>query len=235
MRDQILRHQLLLMRLVRTQAKATRKHIKKAEAEIIKAIESGNYVGLRNKIIMAFGPMEGESLKLINELAVYEANFTAKTLRKYVDKDATKPSDSRIINEVNRRPVSVSLNRQPQNIASTVAYFATTKIAQYEQALRDSEALQEDKATRIKRIKNLTDGLFTVQNLSLAGVFVIAAANIAREIVAFHNGWEVQWSAILDETTCPYCESQDGQVFSALEITDEIPAHARCRCTWIPV
>lgn len=223
------------MRLIRTQAKATRKHIKKAESEILKAIEDGNYVGLRNKIIMAFGPMEGEALKLINELAVYEANFTVKTLRKYVDKNAEKPSDSRIINEVNSRPVSVSLNRPPQTMSATVAYFATTKAAQYEQALRDSDALQEDKAVKTKRIKNLTDGLFTVQNLAIAGVLVIAAANIAREIVAFHNDREVQWSAILDEATCEYCESQDGEIYSALEITDEIPAHARCRCTWIPV
>lgn len=45
----------------------------------------------------------------------------------------------------------------------------------------------------------------------------------------------IEWVALLDGSTCPYCEELDGQQFGEGDDIPEIPAHVNCQCTWIPV
>ena len=86
MRDEILRHQLLLTRLVRTQAKTSQQYIKKAEKIIIKALENQEFTGLADKVMAALGPLPRESMRLAQELAQYEAEFTSKLIKKNIGK-----------------------------------------------------------------------------------------------------------------------------------------------------
>lgn len=46
----------------------------------------------------------------------------------------------------------------------------------------------------------------------------------------------VQWSAILDDMTCPVCDSFDGKILRMSEIDDyPLPAHPNCRCLQVSV
>lgn len=218
------------MRLVRTQARLTRNYLKQAEKLVTDAIKARNYQGLRNKLIMLLGPVPAEALKLIDELALYESRFTQRVIKKHLKKDLVTISDGEVLQNVHQRGVRVALKTPSQTIQATYNSFIGVKVGQYMQVLSDGNITREEPDVLVSKVSNLTNGLFTRQNLVLAGIAVIGAANLTRELVALKNDLRVQWMAELDETTCPYCEDMDGEIFE--EETDDIPAHANCRCTW---
>ena len=37
------------------------------------------------------------------------------------------------------------------------------------------------------------------------------------------------------ESTCEYCRPRIGQIYDLSDYTEELPAHVRCRCVWLPV
>jgi len=224
------------MRLIKTQANKTRHGLKEAERITKQAIDSGDYRGLRNKLTMVMGGIPVEALKLIEELALYEAGYSTKKLQQYSKGvKIKKPTNKEIVELITVTPVSVSLNRKPATILDTYQLFVDAKVKQLVQIAKDVEVEGTDADVAQKKVSDTVNGLFTVQNLALAGVAIIAGANLARQRVASKNNRHVEWSAILDEATCPFCDEMDGQVFDENDITDEIPAHANCRCTWIIV
>lgn len=48
-------------------------------------------------------------------------------------------------------------------------------------------------------------------------------------------GVEVEWSTAGDESVCPLCAEMQGTRYKVDEASGLIPAHPRCRCTFIPV
>lgn len=236
MRDQILRHQLLLMRLVKTQAKVTKYQLKEAERIILLAIQRNKLGGLRANLQVVLGAIPTEAIKLLNELALYETAFTVRVLKRELKKEVIKPDDAAVIKKVDVTLVAVALNKVNQTIKETYNTFASNKLKQYAQVLKDAKVIKEESEVTATKIKSLTSGLFTVQNLALAGVAVIAVANMSRAEVVLENGMSLQWAAELDNATCPFCEAQDGLIFTEEESASAIiPAHSNCRCTWIPV
>lgn len=230
--DDILKHQLLLMRLVKTQAKTTLKIIKQAEAIILKAIRNKKYFLLRERLNKIFEKLPKEALKLLLSLGIYERDFIVKKIRFYRN-SARTVNNKEVKEKILQTPVSVALRRPPLTIEDTYKQFAEAKTKQYTQAIVDSVLLNEDQEVLETKIKDLTKGLFTVQNEALAGVAVIGVANMIRAIVADENDMLVVWTAILDDHVCEFCESMDGSIFRESEIEQEIPAHSRCRCTWL--
>lgn len=222
------------MRLIRTQANKTLRGFRKAEALLIKAIDSGNYTPLRNQLIQLLGPIPLEALKLLQELSLYEADFTYRVMEKTSLNVPQKPTKASVLRAIETSPVSVSLDRPPMTIYNTYAAFVNKKIEEYLRIIRDSRITNALPEVTKKKIEDLTRGLITTQNLTLAGVAVIATANTTRQLVAEMNGKSVVWTAILDRRVCPFCRARHGEEYtSILTIPYRIPAHGNCRCTWL--
>lgn len=223
------------MRLVKTQARTTKYQLKEAERLILAAIKNNKVGGLRASLQTVLGSMPGEAIKLVNQLAWYEVGFTARVLKKNLNREVVKPTEKEIQKKVDVTLVAVALNKSKQTIAQTYNTFAGNKLKQLMQVVKDAKVTKEDKEITSSKITNLTNGLFTVQNLAIAGVAIIATANMSRAEVVKKNDMALQWAAELDNATCSYCEAQDGTVYTEEEAAGEIPAHSNCRCTWIPV
>ncbi len=221
------------MRLVKTQANATKKRLKEAEALVLEALKNNSVKGLRANLIRILGELPKDALKIVEELSLYEARFTKRILVKNIKKEIKPVAEDVVVKNVRKSNVRVALKRPAQTIEDTYKSFGIAKALQYAQVVTDAKILKEDVTVTKSKVVNLTNGLFTRQNLAIAGISIIGAANLTRELVIFANGMKVQWSAILDEATCSYCEDQDGTIYE--EETDDIPAHANCRCTWIPI
>lgn len=232
LRNELLRHQLLLMKLIRSQAKIGTTFLKRAEKILLRATETGKYDRLRVDLIALVGELPRDALKALYELATYETRFTARVVKKYLPQAIKVPTDVQVIRKVDTKKVSVSLRTMPQTIEQSYQLFAGAKVNQYLQAVRDSQTMGESPELQQARIKNLTSGLFSVQNLALAGVAVVATANMSRALVATENKLQLEWSAMLDEATCDYCDEMDGSIHES-DFDNEIPAHSNCRCTWI--
>jgi len=235
LRDDIIRHQLLLMRLVRTQAKETKKILNKAYAFIVEAIRTGNYLNLQAKLEAVMGAMPGTAMKLVNELAWYEANFTKQRLARWNKELKIKGVlKQEVLSTAETVNVAVNIDRTPQTIANTYKLYAAAVISRSLLTISDKQITLATKEETTAAIKEKFQGMFTVQNLALAGVAIIGVANAVRGLVTEANGMQLEWSAILDESTCNYCEEQDGEIFDTSE-ESLIPAHANCRCTWLIV
>lgn len=224
------------MRLIKTQANRSRQRFKQAEMLINTRIKTKSYVGLRNALIMLLGPVPQEALELVRELAYYEANFMNRKIKQHINPKAVKLSKSEIDRTIDVTKVAVALSKLSQTIKDTYTEFRDKKINQYLRVIQDANIVNEDPQVTVEKITNITNGLITVQNLAIAGVAVIATVNAIRHATAKRNRITVEWSAILDEATCAFCEEQDGTQYTSEEDSPyEIPAHARCRCTWLLV
>ena len=221
------------MRLVRTQARETKKLLNKAYAFVVEAIRTGNYYNLQQKLEVVLGAMPGTAMKLVNELAWYEANFTKQRLSRWnKDLKIKGVRKAEVISTAETVNVAVNIDRTTQNIPNTYNLYAAAVISRTLLTLSDKQITFATKEETTAAVKEKFQGMFAVQNLALAGVAVIGVANASRGLVAEENNMQLEWSAILDESTCDYCEDQDGQVFETIE-DSLIPAHANCRCTWI--
>jgi SPP1 gp7 family putative phage head morphogenesis protein len=80
----------------------------------------------------------------------------------------------------------------------------------------------------------IAKALATAAILNVAEAVTMGRESTFADIADQIGAW--QWSAILDEKTCPICRELDGQYFDPNDpVWDEIrpPAHIGCRC--IPV
>ncbi len=83
------------------------------------------------------------------------------------------------------------------------------------------------------------DGITNQRALTLARTEVIHA-HAEGQLDAFADlgveelGVQSEWSTAGDDRVCPECEEMEGKVFSIDEAHGMIPAHANCRCSWIP-
>lgn len=228
------------MRLVKTQAGLTRDYLRQAEAITMEAIRNNSYVFLRQRLEELIGPMAEDAINQINDLALYETEYTVKKIRKYIRgrRNLKIPVDSWVLENVKDLTVSTSVNRESDTIQSTYINFFETKVNQVMNTV--NRFSDEDDVDLEDSVSNMFGGLFNVQNLALAGVAVIGAVNAMRSgVVEYANDTQpeektlyVKWVTMLDANVCPDCEEMEGQTFVAGEEPDDIPLHANCRCTW---
>lgn len=83
---------------------------------------------------------------------------------------------------------------------------------------------------------------FFESKISLTGSVIVAKAiNIGRDDVFKSNDSKIssyQYSAIMDDVTCPTCEDLDGSVVSPTEYRSTTwtpPIHFNCRCIWVEI
>lgn len=232
LRDEIMRHQLLLMRLIKTQAKVTHAAIKEAEGLVLKHLKEGGRVKvLADSLEDTLSKIPKKTGSILDELAAYEALFIYKKIKKYIDVNAKKASNEQIKKAVATKKVGVTLTQPKQTIDDMYNSFAKTKKTQLLRVLSDAKVLEEEPEITATKVSNLSNGLFKVQSLALAGIGIHGTASIVRSLVASLNNLGVIWTADFENSNvCPYCEEQDGEVFE--EETGDIPAHANCACFW---
>lgn len=225
------------MRLVRTQAKTTRGYLKQAEELTLQAIKDNNYQGLYNKLFMLLGGLPSEAMKLMQDLAWYEQDYTVKMLTKYHKgrRNIITPETTWTLQEVEQQKVSVSLGKPQRAIKEVYDLFVEAKAAQLTKIVNDAVILDANEKDTEEKVKDITNGLFTTQNLTLAGLAILGIANIARADVARANGMKVLWSVDLELNNCEECLDRDGEVFDFFEVDGDIPMHAKCGCVLSPV
>lgn len=240
LKDELLRHQLLLMRMIGTQAKATKRYLNKAKDIILEAIRTKNFNNLQEVLEVQLQLIPAQALVLVKELARYEAEYSYKKIKKNAPKaiksEIKKLDNSRINEVVQSTLINTSIEAPKRTIIGSYQNFAVSKARQYMQIVADARTQYWNDDEFEDEIEERTDGLFTTQNLALAGLAVVGIANSIRNETASDNGLQVEWSLDLELNNCPYCEDMAaGSPYDPEEVQDEIPAHANCGCTLIPI
>lgn len=181
-----------------------------------------------------------QALVLVNELARYEAEYTYKKIVKNTPKalkeNVKKLDESRIELIVNSTLINTSIQAPKRTIGTAYRQFAENKARQYMQIVNDSQVVGWDDKETERRIKDRTSGLFTTQNLALAGLAILASASSIRSEVAKENLMMVDWVLDLELNNCPYCEDMaNGGPYEPDEVLDQIPLHANCGCALVPI
>ncbi len=176
LRDQFIRHQVFLARLVNTQARETKKALLDTEKYILDNISHINYAVIEAKL----QNLLNLAMPLLYELARYESEFTAKKIKR-------KPlSALKTNNIVDTIKVPTTLNKSALSIQDNYTSFIKTKSKQYIQIIQDAKVMSDSEDVISTKIREITKGLFTVQNKALAQISVIAVANQVRKETVFH-------------------------------------------------
>lgn len=222
--------------MVGTQAKATKKYLDKAKDTILKAIKRKDFLNLQFKLQRDLNLIPEAALKLVQELAQYEAEYTYKKIKKYDASNAEALSEQQV-NQIARDVlINTSIDAPKRNIENAYRQFATSKARQYTQIVNDAQLEEWDDEELQDEIEDRTNGLFTTQNFALAGLALLSVASEVRSTVANESGMQVEWVLDLELNNCPYCEDMaNGGPYDLEEVSDEVPAHSNCGCTLIPI
>ncbi len=161
------------MRLVATQAKATKQYLTNARDILINGIET-------NKINLflveeELNKIPAEALKLVRSLAEYEAEYSYKKMKKL---PGVKPlNEIQIKNVMDNLLVKTSLYTFKRTIEAVYKEFANNKYRQYAQMILDAQLNYEGLEAKVME---MTNGLFNTQNTSLAKLAIVATANAVR-------------------------------------------------------
>ncbi len=224
------------MRIVRTQARLTSKYLKEAEKIVLEAIRTNNFKDLKYKLERVLHILPQNALKIVEEVARYEAEYSTKKLRKYSEADVVELDPDTAAENSGDVLISTTIGKPPLSIEETYQVYADTKVSQFMQIIDDGETQDLEDDEIASNVKDKTDGLFSYQLAALAGLAVIGTANMTRNEVAAQNDLQVDWVLDLELNNCPYCEDMaDGGPYDPSEVDGLIPAHANCGCTLVPV
>lgn len=225
------------MRLIRTQAKDTAVFLKKAENIMLTAIRTNNFNNLQLKLEQELKLMPAQALQIVRQLAEYEAQFTEKKLKQYAPKrDIVKLTEQQVGQVVQDITVKTSVTAAPLTIPAAYTKFVAAKTEQYVQIALDiqTEDMDEDEAEDL--VKERTKGLFSTQNLALAGLVILGTANSMRNEVVRANLLEVEWVLDLELNNCPDCQDMaDGGPYAPEDVDGLIPLHVNCGCSLVPI
>lgn len=182
MKNTFLRHQILLMKLIKTQAKNTRRVLKQAEKYLIDVVLKNKTSGIKPQLGQILKQLPALGLVLLYDLASYEAEFTTKQLRK-LGKNI-RPLDIEKI--VLSTKVPTTLFKESYTVKVNYELYAKSKVKQYCQIISDAQVNREDVTITCNKVKEVTSGLFNTQNSALAHLAVIGVANSVRKSVIFN-------------------------------------------------
>lgn len=225
-----------MMRLIRTQAKATRDSLIKAQNILLEAIKKNDYRELQNKLQQELNVLPVQAMQIVKDLAVYENKFTTKQLDKHSPVPVVRIPDELIAKSVDTIKISTTINKPSQTIPDTYRTFVATKSQQYVQIVQDAQLQDMDEDSLSASVREKTSGLFSTQNLALATLAIVGTANYVRNQVANENLLQVDWVLDLELNNCSYCEDMaDNGPYNPTDVDGLIPAHANCGCTLIPI
>ena len=221
--------------MVRTQARTTKAYLKKAEDIMLTAIKTNNFNNLQFKLEKELQLMPQQALVLVESLANYEAQFTANKIKK-VKPDVVKLSEQQITEAVKEIKIKTSTSSPPIQIKDTYKKFVDIKIKQYVRMAVDIDSQDMDEEDAIALVSDRTNGLFSTQNLVLAGLSILGTANSIRNDVVDANDMQVEWVLDLELNNCSYCQDMaDDSPYDPSDVDGLIPAHSNCGCTLVPI
>lgn len=227
------------MRLVSTQAKVINPILDKAVQIIVNAIKTRNFAFLQMRLEKELGVIPYVAMRMVEELALYEAQFTTRQLVKHKVRNRNnivKLSEAKVTEIVPQIKIKTSTQSTPKTITETYKSFAQTKATQYTRIVSDAQVLGWDDEETVQAVQEKTDGLFSAQNLVLAGLVMMGTANYIRNEVSSENELLVDWTLDLELNNCEYCMYMaDNSPYNPSEVEGEIPVHGRCGCTLVPV
>lgn len=236
-----LSHQIFLDRLAHGLHRDYMKYVKQAEKKILNK-GSGNYttisiVVLVDEIKEIFNNATANMLSQLQNLTEYEVRFTKRLLEKYLGRTVETPPKP-LINNIT---VQTTFTKQSTTLTEAVTSFGNKKQSEYIQQLSAGITNGEEKEEIQRRVEDKTSGLITMQSLALASLTALAVSGYAKKSVVEEDNKVnqdtqilFQWTSVLENTTCPYCEGLHGEVFRSDDLPG-FPAHARCQCSLIMV
>ena len=237
-RDDLLRHQVFLQRLIKAEVKAVRPILTAAELAAIvstdKRYDAARVKEVVKAILSEAGPFV---IARMQAVAAYEAKFTYKKLKKLASK-VSAPDLEKIPDRLDKTTLILGVGAAALTLAETFDLFAKTKAKQAAQAVRDAEAQKTPPEEAHRVLKSIFAGVVTYQMISLLDSSINKSANIGRAETYSKNKELVEmvaWTNDLDSNVCPYCEDLDGEEMSVDEFDDLYPAHANCACFATPV
>ena len=232
--NDFIKHQVFLDRYSKTLAKNYKKAFKKVDTIIDQALGTLGQTMLRDDISTTLEKATIEMLQELQELALYEADFTRRVLNRRTDLDVQVPEEQAIRNATSETQIKTSPNTSSVLLIGALPAFAEKKTNDYMQIISDGQVLQEEDEVVKEQVADKSSGLFAVQVAPLAALAVLAVAKSSRETVLATNGIErVQWLNDLESNVCPYCRSLHKEIFDVGN-TPAFPAHARCACSLVP-
>ena len=226
-KNDLIRHRILLQRYVLTELNRRRK-ILNAIVEIvdeqfdkpIKKILDSVRKELKQNTLNAFKSLEA--------LAIYEAKFIARILRKYIKEPIVTIIPEKV------KEVQIVLNTHGKSHSLNDVYddfdeYTMKKVAKI--------VKEEDKGEMLTSLGLLATGAVLAQYKTVATTAINGVVNSVHEEVYKENSNIIetaQWISMLDDSVCPDCEDLHGQIFPI----DDLPAcplHANCRCELIPL
>lgn len=232
--NDFIKHQVFLDRYSKTLAKNYKKAFKKVDTIIDQALGTLGQTMLRDDISTTLEKATIEMLQELQELALYEADFTRRVLNRRTDLDVQVPEEQAIRNATSETQIKTSPNTSSVLLIGALPAFAEKKTNDYMQIISDGQVLQEEDEVVKEQVADKSSGLFAVQVTSLAALAVLAVANSSQGAVLKASGIDkVVWRNDLESNVCPYCESLDGEVFE-IDSAPTLPAHAKCNCDLVP-
>ncbi|WP_139851342.1 minor capsid protein [Acinetobacter pullicarnis] len=168
-------------------------------------------------------------------LAVYEANYQAKTLGKKVE----APQGKSIFNQAKRKPFAGGML-----IDQMFSDMAENTRRRVEYAIRDGISQGQTNQQITQRIKgtsklNFEDGILNQSRQPIEMVVRTARSHVSN--IAYEDTYRalgvkrLKVSATLDGKTCKFCASEDGNIYDIDDPSRPIfPVHPRNRTVYVP-
>lgn len=236
LKNDLIKHQVFVQRLVGTEAKAINSHLEglkqRAKFEIA-AGTSGKQ--LKENLRSALNNLPDSGIKNMVDFAEYESQFSAKVFKRNlkidvstVDRDVlekTLKTNNMEINNISRKGTRKSLY-------AAYSQFANRKADEISQVIRDAQIKGLSMSETSALVEERINGLQKAQARILASTAINYTTNVARLETLAENkktiSDKVIWVSVLDNSTTDYCSDHDGNVYG-VDDGPRPPAHWGCR------
>lgn len=231
LKDDLLKHQILLQRMMPKHANIIKSALQKA---IVPASKNLGRNQLRRSLSALFAPALDNSIKAYKDLLAYDVKFTQKILNKY---SATEIAQANIGDATAKlltdASFTTSLNKKSITLPSAFSQYFINKTDELVNVSSDADLQQKTPEEKNNAVRNIVLGLMFVQAVALTRTAINHTSTVAKSATIEENKIERwQWIATLDNT-CDFCEEQHKQIFEYGD--EEPPAHANCHCVVVPI
>lgn len=242
--DRTVRHQVGLLRYSNATVSKILALLQRTESNIlaqIREIEPESYTAgrlerqlaaIRETMRQGYDQLAGQVSADMDDLAAYEATFTARQMQQALGGAFDIPSRETIAAAVNSRPF------QGRFLREWMAGLDEDAARRVRDAIRMGFVEGQSLRTMMQAIRGTSaagykDGILQINRRAAERVIRTAinhTASRAREEVYRSNSLVsgVQWTSVLDSRTSVICASRDGKVYP-LDSGPRPPAHPNCR------
>lgn len=228
-------------RLSKGFAQTLHRRFKEAATYLISRLRPGmplvQILEMRDHLRRMFEGVMKESIEQYISFAIYEAQFIKKRFKDQHSVEMRLPSNDQLREAVLNAKIKTTIDKTPLVMAIAFLVFVDKKTGDMIQVVKDSQSNQEEVKVTENKLQALVAGAILTHLLLMSSLATLTVANSARVEVYKMNPEKiryVQWFSVLEDNTCPYCESLHEQIYP-VGMAPAFPAHARCQCSLLPV